>query len=96
MNAVVPPTIEDSETTIVVNESDSAWLPCVASGRPAPNITWIYDGKTVLTSGGRFEIVDSGTLIISNVQVQHLFSPQSARRRRRRVNETIYEPELIL
>ena len=41
----------------------------MTSGQPTPTITWIHNGRTALTSGGRFQIVDSGTLIISHVQV---------------------------
>jgi len=76
--ATVPPTIEDSERIHVVNESDEVSLPCVASGLPAPSITWIQDGRTLLTSGGRFEIDDSGTLFISDVQVVRLISSRYA------------------
>lgn len=66
---LVPPTIETADRVLTVNMSDEVTLPCVASGFPEPKISWLYDGRTLLKSGGRFEIEDTGPLIISDVQV---------------------------
>ena len=89
---------DDDERIHVVNDSDTASLRCDASGLPAPAVTWIQDGKKLLTSAGRFHIRHSGTLVISNVQVRAVcrqkkfrrgFAEMRSRRRRCRDAEGI-------
>jgi Immunoglobulin domain len=65
----VPPTIEDAERILTVNESNEVVLPCVATGIPPPKITWTHEGRSSIVSGGRFEIEETGKLFISHVQV---------------------------
>jgi hypothetical protein len=66
---VVPPTIEDVERQLTVNESTEVVLPCMATGIPMPKVTWTHEGRTTIVSGGRFEIEENGKLFISNAQV---------------------------
>jgi len=46
-----PVTVAPSFTTIptdqIVQEGDEATFQCRATGKPAPTITWLKDGKTV-------------------------------------------------
>jgi len=71
---LVPPSIEASERMLTVTEGGVANLSCTAAGVPVPKISWIHDGRTMLTSGGRYDISDSGTLFIDGVQVRPMSS----------------------
>ena len=55
---------------MTVTEGETAELPCIANGSPPPKITWIQEGRTMLVSGGRYDILDSGTLAINEVQAR--------------------------
>jgi len=66
---LVPPTIEDVDRVLTVNESNEVILPCAASGYPPPKVTWVHE-RTAITSGGRYESEEDGKLYISDVQVQ--------------------------
>jgi len=73
----VPPTIEDSaeERTHVVSETETVVLPCVASGTPAPSVTWTHNGSTrplESAADNRYDIAPSGSLTIADVQASLL------------------------
>lgn len=55
-----------------MTEGEEARLPCIAVGFPPPVISWIQDGRSMLTTGGRYLIHESGTLIINAIQVRML------------------------
>jgi len=43
----VPPSFITEPINQTVNEDDQTIFHCAATGNPAPQITWIKDGKTV-------------------------------------------------
>ena len=47
-----PPEVDITEETFVVNETNPAVLTCVATGIPAPNITWFVDPSFFMLGGG--------------------------------------------
>ena len=47
-----PPEGSITEETIVVNENNPANLTCVATGIPAPNISWFVDPSFFMLGGG--------------------------------------------
>lgn len=66
----MPPLIEDTERQVVVHEGDVAVLQCRAHGSPPPRISWIHNGRIPIQTGGRYEILESGALRISDIQVR--------------------------
>ena len=67
-----PPSIEDTTDLLTVVTDGEARLPCKAIGFPEPKIEWIQAGRSMLQSGGRYEIDEEGTLIITDVLVNLL------------------------
>lgn len=65
----VPPTASVVPEVVYRNVGDSASFTCIATGIPAPNITWYRSGKQVV--GSRYEIIavtaNSSQLTIKNV-----------------------------
>ena len=49
-----------------------AELHCKASGFPPPKVEWIQDGRSMIHSGGRYEIEEDGRLIITDVKASNL------------------------
>ena len=53
------------EVTAIVG--DSTYLPCVAIGNPAANISWQHKGQP-LTNNPRFTVKSNGSLIIEDIR----------------------------
>ena len=66
---VVPPTIRliDRDGLVTVQDQHPAWLPCTASGIPAPTVQWFKDGREI--SGIGYQVLSNGTLRITSVGV---------------------------
>ncbi|NWT53464.1 HMCN2 protein, partial [Erythrocercus mccallii] len=65
----VPPNIEPSTVDLAIPENSSASLECLASGLPAPDITW-YKGQEQLSArAGRILSVDGKLLEIPRARV---------------------------
>ena len=47
-----PPEVDITAETFVVNETNPAVLTCVATGIPAPSITWFVDASFFMLGGG--------------------------------------------
>ncbi|KAH3827853.1 neuroglian-like isoform X2 [Dreissena polymorpha] len=60
-----PTIIEPPPLNLKVAEGQSVTITCVVTGKPDPVITW-YRGSSLIT-GGRFQIMTSGSLFIKNV-----------------------------
>ncbi|RMB93417.1 hypothetical protein DUI87_30112 [Hirundo rustica rustica] len=58
----VPPNIEPSEVDLAIPENSSASLECLASGLPAPDITW-YKGHEQLSAGAGLTLSRDGKLL---------------------------------
>ena len=57
----MPPEVDITEETYVVNETYPAILTCVATGIPAPNISWFVAPSFMLDGGGGMMVpIDSG------------------------------------
>ncbi|PAA90233.1 hypothetical protein BOX15_Mlig000533g1 [Macrostomum lignano] len=62
------PKISTPMTNVTKLELEDVSFACVATGAPTPTIQWLKDG-THLTSGGRFLVQSTGSLLITAVQV---------------------------
>lgn len=85
LSDIVPPSIRStgsSERSVILHKSIS--LQCMASGIPAPSITWLRDGRPVSTAQGHLKVTFQlrrstalpcpGILSYSPVpDIQHLF-----------------------
>ncbi|NXR76749.1 HMCN2 protein, partial [Pycnonotus jocosus] len=58
----VPPSIEPSAVDLTIPENGSASLECLASGLPAPDITW-YKGREQLSAGAGLILSRDGKLL---------------------------------
>ena len=65
----VPPSIGETERALTVNQNEVAELPCHSEGFPPPKISWIREGRSHLETRGKYEIRQSGSLVITGVQV---------------------------
>ena len=64
-----PPTftVTNLPTIVTVSEFARVELPCTASGRPVPDVTWSKQGSSVgEVEGARVVKLESGTLEIGN------------------------------
>lgn len=66
--ALAPEITEAPRDTQVVDNKDVN-MTCKVLGAPKPNIRWIHDGKEL--TGGRYEIQESGDLLIRSVVFEH-------------------------
>ena len=56
------PEVNITEETVVVNETNPAFLTCVSTGIPEPNIMWMVAPSSFMSGGGRanmMELIDS-------------------------------------
>ncbi|KAM4703424.1 neural cell adhesion molecule 1-like [Rhinophrynus dorsalis] len=64
-----PQFVGDLETQKEFFSGSSVKLPCSAKGIPAPQLSWIRNGKTVLNSQGHISVGADGTLHINKIQL---------------------------
>ncbi|KAH9490877.1 hypothetical protein Btru_034171 [Bulinus truncatus] len=65
--AVVPKFMETPKDISVI-DGDDVLLPCQASGRPTPDITWLYNSEPLI-SNIRMRKLANGSLSITNIRV---------------------------
>ncbi|XP_076126836.1 hemicentin-1 [Alosa pseudoharengus] len=61
----VPPTIEDDVTTITAIKMSPVVLPCQATGRPEPTVSWTKSGAQLGSRGGSHRVLPTGALEIT-------------------------------
>uniref|UniRef100_A0A2K6UV43 Hemicentin-2 n=1 Tax=Saimiri boliviensis boliviensis TaxID=39432 RepID=A0A2K6UV43_SAIBB len=66
----VPPRIHPTATHHITNEGVPASLPCVASGVPAPTITWTKETNALTSGGPLYNVSEEGTLLITQPSAQ--------------------------
>uniref|UniRef100_A0A2K5CWV0 Hemicentin 2 n=1 Tax=Aotus nancymaae TaxID=37293 RepID=A0A2K5CWV0_AOTNA len=66
----VPPRIHPTATHHITNEGVPASLPCVASGVPAPTITWTKETNALTSGGPVYNVSEDGTLLIAQPTAQ--------------------------
>ncbi|XP_035116299.2 hemicentin-2 isoform X2 [Callithrix jacchus] len=66
----VPPRIHPTATHHITNEGVPASLPCVASGVPAPTITWTKETNALTSGGPLYNVSEEGTLLIAQPSAQ--------------------------
>nr|XP_042899314.1 hemicentin-1 isoform X1 [Parasteatoda tepidariorum] len=70
LEIIAPPVIKDNELYEKVLSGDSVYLPCLASGHPAPLIMWHKD--SILINGNEnSQLLPDGTLYIKSANVSH-------------------------
>ncbi|XP_055390625.1 protein sidekick isoform X4 [Condylostylus longicornis] len=62
------PIMEIPPKNVTALDGKDATITCKAVGAPAPNITWVYNETKLVEITSRFQILDSGDLLISNVR----------------------------
>ncbi|XP_067672270.1 protein sidekick-2-like isoform X1 [Haliotis asinina] len=66
-----PPRFVTSPLDLTVVETNEARFPCEVTGAPQPVITWkkvTSGGEETISSGGRFQILDNGLLLIATTR----------------------------
>ncbi|XP_036379600.1 roundabout homolog 2-like isoform X2 [Megalops cyprinoides] len=64
-----PPIIRQGPANQTLGEDSVALLRCQASGEPAPTITWLKDGVSLLGKDPRLSLLDLGSLQIKNTKL---------------------------
>ncbi|XP_076859373.1 hemicentin-1 isoform X2 [Brachyhypopomus gauderio] len=67
----VPPSIEDDVTTVTAIKMTPVVLPCHATGRPEPTVSWTRNGAQLGTRGGSYRVLPTGVLEILSASPSH-------------------------
>ncbi|XP_035392059.1 hemicentin-1 [Electrophorus electricus] len=67
----VPPSIEDDVTTVTAKKMTPVVLPCHATGRPEPTVSWTRSGAQLGARGGSYRILPTGVLEIPAASPGH-------------------------
>ncbi|XP_068012089.1 LOW QUALITY PROTEIN: hemicentin-2 [Melanerpes formicivorus] len=71
VSVLVPPTIADDLTEVVVTPLSPAVLTCYASGVPPPTVWWSKDGAQLGSRGGGYRVLPTGALEIRRALPAH-------------------------
>lgn len=63
-----PPTIEHGHQNQTLMVGSSAILPCQASGKPTPGISWLRDGLPIDITDSRISQHSTGSLHIADLK----------------------------
>ncbi|XP_043941249.1 hemicentin-1 [Protopterus annectens] len=68
---LVPPSIADETTDLLVTKLSPAVVTCTAAGVPKPTISWMKDGRQLLPKGEDYIIQPTGAIEINEAQLSH-------------------------
>ncbi|XP_023195302.1 hemicentin-1 [Xiphophorus maculatus] len=71
LSVIVPPSIADEPTDIVVTRLSPVVIACTATGVPAPAVHWSKGGVKLLNKGEGYNILPSGQVQIPAAQLSH-------------------------
>ncbi|XP_028301363.1 hemicentin-1 isoform X2 [Gouania willdenowi] len=69
LTVIVPPSIADEPTELVVNRLSPVVIACTASGVPEPTISWTKDGMQLPDVGKRYKILSTGLIEIPSADL---------------------------
>ena len=61
---IAPPTITSSSTVVFTNEGGTAFLHCIAQGRPHPQIHWYHGNSAISSPTLHYGPLHNGTLVV--------------------------------
>uniref|UniRef100_A0A8B9JKN2 Cell adhesion molecule-related/down-regulated by oncogenes n=1 Tax=Astyanax mexicanus TaxID=7994 RepID=A0A8B9JKN2_ASTMX len=67
----VPPSIEDDVSSVTAIKMSPVVLPCHATGKPEPTISWTKNGAQLGNRGGSYKILPTGVLEILSTTPSH-------------------------
>ncbi|MEQ2292216.1 Hemicentin-1, partial [Ameca splendens] len=71
LSVIVPPSIADEPTDLIVTRLSPVVIACTAAGVPEPSIHWSKDGIKLLNTGEGYSILPTGQVQIPSAQLTH-------------------------
>nr|XP_054608122.1 hemicentin-1 isoform X2 [Nothobranchius furzeri] len=71
LNVIVPPSVADEPTELVVTKLSPVVIACTATGVPEPTILWSKDGRKLLHKGQGYSILPTGQVEILSAELSH-------------------------
>ncbi|XP_061594740.1 hemicentin-1 [Cololabis saira] len=71
LSVIVPPSIADEPTELVVTRLSPVVIACTASGVPEPSIHWSKDGRKLAAEGQGYSILPTGPVEIPSAELSH-------------------------
>ncbi|CAG5863670.1 unnamed protein product [Menidia menidia] len=71
LTVIVPPSIADEPTELVVSRLSPVVIACTASGVPQPTIHWSKDGMPLPNKGQGYSILPTGPVEITSAELSH-------------------------
>lgn len=65
----IPPIVRQGPANQTLDPGATAQLQCFVMGNPVPSIQWERDGRRILGNDDRINLMDNGTLQITDLQV---------------------------
>uniref|UniRef100_A0A3Q4AC75 Uncharacterized protein n=1 Tax=Mola mola TaxID=94237 RepID=A0A3Q4AC75_MOLML len=69
VNVLEPVSLKEGLTNQLASLGSSARFTCAATGKPSPNVTWLFNADPILPSSSRFQI-SASSLVITDVTPQ--------------------------
>ena len=69
LSSLVPPKLTVERSEVVINTQSKLVIRCSTAGVPPPRLEWFKNQKKI-TEGGRVQIYDDGSLVITNPTTQ--------------------------
>ncbi|KAM4548643.1 hemicentin-1 isoform 1-T1 [Odontesthes bonariensis] len=71
LTVIVPPSIADEPTELVVTRLSPVVIACTASGVPQPTIHWSKDGMMLPNKGQGYTVMPTGPVEITSAELSH-------------------------